>query len=364
MKLSPPMKKFITCIKREYWEYKGSMIWLPTGLAALFLLLILIATIIGKVSFSFDYQNDTISNFTNTSLNEYTQVSEGLKKHPGIDVDIDIDVDGINIITEPASPLDSDPEVELRIEFNDGDFTVVSSGDAAALSLKKSRETLIGGLTIIHIIFVMIAWTAGMFYLMNSLCADRRDSSVLFWKSLPVSELQNVLTKLLVGALLYPLIAVVAAWIIQIAYIVAALIFVSQSSAQPWSLIAPHLHFFNITLGGIASVIVSSLNALPLLAWLLLTSALTKRSPFLFALLPLIAVILVEDWVWNSDHSLDWLARHLPFNYYSYDSFQHMLNGDSNLLANTSLLDLTSGIAIAVVLVGAAVWCRNNRFER
>ena len=56
-------------------------------------------------------------------------------------------------------------------------------------------------------IIFLVMGTVGFFYCIDALYADRADRSVLFWKSLPLSDAETVLSKFATAAVLIPLVA-------------------------------------------------------------------------------------------------------------------------------------------------------------
>ena len=53
---------------------------------------------------------------------------------------------------------------------------------------------------------IITAFIIGVFYCLDALHSERRDRSILFWKSLPVSDLTTVLSKASVPLAILPLI--------------------------------------------------------------------------------------------------------------------------------------------------------------
>lgn len=131
------------------------------------------------------------------------------------------------------------------------------------------------------------------FYLLDGLFTERRDRSILFWKSLPVSDTKTVLSKLFVALVAMPL------WIWALSLLVGLVVFgvlaakVSNTPAaalgtwhgEDWLVLQATL------LGKLA---VAALWYLPVAGWLLLVSVLAKRAPFLWATLPFLVLSLAE----------------------------------------------------------------------
>src|SRR5260370_42562485 len=54
---------------------------------------------------------------------------------------------------------------------------------------------------------IFIVFIVGVFYCLDALHGERRDRSILFWKSLPVSDLTTVLSKVTIPLVVLPLVS-------------------------------------------------------------------------------------------------------------------------------------------------------------
>ncbi len=141
-----------------------------------------------------------------------------------------------------------------------------------------------------------------VFYSIDALYAERRDRSILFWKSLPVSDLIAVLAKASIPLLVLPLIAFGVTVVTHLAMALAssvALLRLGEPVAPLWSMIAlPHLWLW--TFGHF--LMTAAIWYAPFYAWLLLVSAWANRAPLLFALLPPLALVALESIVFHSSY--------------------------------------------------------------
>lgn len=139
-------------------------------------------------------------------------------------------------------------------------------------------------------------WTAmllaALFYCLDALHAERRDRSILFWKSMPVSDLKTVLAKLTVPMLLMPLLALgVIVALEVIATLGLGLIAWFSGRSLNFVASAPLLP---VTIMIAYALGVMTLWLAPVYGWLLLVSAWAKRGAFLWAVLPPLALLLLE----------------------------------------------------------------------
>ena len=139
-------------------------------------------------------------------------------------------------------------------------------------------------------------------YCLEALYGERRDRSILFWKSLPVSDLTTVLAKASIPVVVLPLltfaITVVTQWIMLLLSTVI-LMGSGVSVATLWS----HVPLFQMSLGLLDHLVgFHGLWYAPIYCWLLLVSAWARRAPILWATLPLLAIGVVEKIAFNTSH--------------------------------------------------------------
>ncbi|HEY6843986.1 MAG TPA: ABC transporter permease, partial [Thermoanaerobaculia bacterium] len=139
---------------------------------------------------------------------------------------------------------------------------------------------------------------------------ERRDRSILFWKSLPVSDTTTVLSKAAIPFVILPVftwaVTVVTEWMMLLLSSAALLVrgrnvgllWTSLPWLKMWAMLLHHL------------VIVHSLWYAPLFAWLLFVSAVVKRAPIIWAALPLVAIPIVEKMAFNTSHFVAVMAQH------------------------------------------------------
>ncbi len=141
-----------------------------------------------------------------------------------------------------------------------------------------------------------------VFYCLDALQSERRDRSILFWKSLPVSDVTTVLAKASIPLVVVPLltfaITVVMQW--SMLLVSSAVLLVSGDSvsvlwrntpvASMWALLLYHL------------VTAHAIWPFPIYCWLLLVSGWARRATFLWAVLPLVAIAGVEGIVFRTSH--------------------------------------------------------------
>jgi ABC-2 type transport system permease protein len=148
-------------------------------------------------------------------------------------------------------------------------------------------------------VIMATAFVVGVFYCLDALHGERRDRSILFWKSLPVSDLTTVLSKASIPLVVLPLLTfaiIVAMQLIMLVLSTVVLLMSGLSAAPstPWSQTTLVLLYHLLT--------VHALWHAPIYAWLLLVSGWARRAVFLWAVLPLLAIGVIEKIAFNTSH--------------------------------------------------------------
>src|SRR6267378_3160928 len=140
---------------------------------------------------------------------------------------------------------------------------------------------------------IFVVFIVGVFYCLDALHGERRDRSILFWKSLPVSDLATVLSKAIIPLVVLPLVVfaiIVCVHVLMVLETSANLILHGMSPATTWAAV-PFIQDWLVLLYGLVAV---ALWHAPIYGWLLLVSGWARRATFLWAVLPLIAIQIFE----------------------------------------------------------------------
>lgn len=238
----------------------------------------------------------------------------------------------------------------------------------------------------LSVLFAMILGFVVFFYLLGSLYDDRKDRSILFWKSLPASDTLTIGSKLLSAMIVAPLIF----WVIYvITHVVIMLLFsivIMTLGENPWTLMLSLGSPFKVWGLVLASWFAQAIWALPLYGWLMLVSSFAPRIPLLFAILPPVVLGVLELWIdflktftvndnlfglfgkWfaNSplimsadDHGNEFgVALGAPLT----SEYDHAVT-IGNMLDRLFSSDMLINLVIAAVLLGAALWLRRRATE-
>ena len=212
------------------------------------------------------------------------------------------------------------------------------------------------------------------FSLLGSLYDDRKDRSYLFWKSMPVSDTAEVLTKFAGSIVMAAGIYLGLLMVLGFAWLIAATFMVWYGGGSAWELVWAPAPLISQPFVVLAHYLVWALWALPILGWLLLVSAYAPKAPFMYAVLPPVVIVTFEEMFWDSNYFAEWLLEHVGpgFGRYmikiadngadiSHKIDGHMLTiGDAFTIFGQSLTDpqFLTGLAIGSGLIAGAIWLR------
>jgi len=146
---------------------------------------------------------------------------------------------------------------------------------------------------------LLATFVVGVFYSLDALYGERRERCLLFWKSLPVSDLLTTVSKASVPLVALPLIGLVLSLAVQTVLLVLATAVLGVSGVSPAAVWA-ELRLPEIGLVMVYGTAAHVLWFSPLYGWLLLVSAWARRAPALWALLPPLAIAAGERILFGS----------------------------------------------------------------
>jgi ABC-2 type transport system permease protein len=189
-------------------------------------------------------------------------------------------------------------------------YLIATMGYAmSTTNLAQRRAALEEPLNFAAGVIMGTAFVVSIFYSLDTLHGERRDRSILFWKSLPVSDLTTVLSKASIPLIILPLLAfaiVVATQLIMLILSTLVLLGSGLSVATLWTPV------FQMSLMLLYHLVtVHMLWYAPLYGWLLLISAWARRAAFLWAALPPLAICAVEKIAFNTTHFAAMLQNRL-----------------------------------------------------
>ncbi|MBI2994235.1 MAG: ABC transporter permease [Gammaproteobacteria bacterium] len=243
---------------------------------------------------------------------------------------------------------------------------IATIGRAMAIADLAERQALLEEPSNFAALVIMgVAFLVAVFYCLDALYGERRDRSILFWKSLPVSDAMTVAAKLIIPVVVIPLltfaITVVAQFLMLLLSSLALL-----GSGLDASILWQRAAFFEASVGLFYHLVaIHGFWYAPIFGWLLLASAWAQRMPFLWAVLPPVVIAAVEKIVFGSTHFGRLLLNHMsggpegakfPLDANAVHALEHLSPGSFLLSPG-----LWIGFALAAAFLYAAVRLRRER---
>jgi ABC-2 type transport system permease protein len=212
---------------------------------------------------------------------------------------------------------------------------------------------------------IFTAFIVGVFYCLDALHSERRDRSILFWKSLPVSDFTSVLSKMSIPLIVLPLIVFGIVLLVQFLMLLwsSAILLPSGLAGTTWT----RFNLFQQSVILLYSLIVIVLWHAPIYGWALLISGWARRATFLWAVLPFLAIGILEKIAFDTTHFVSMLKDRLfgagdtafafqPHRGVAVDSLIQLTPG--KYLATPGLW---IGLVFAAAFVAMAIWQRRYR---
>ena len=309
------MNQLAMLIRREFWEHQATFFILPAVITGVFSAILLI--------FLFGFYSDAVI----------------------IDADIDLGTE------------------EEQHEFILRDSSL---GDLFGAQLQKletePRHMLEQRMdqiyTGVSVIWFFSLWIVVFFYLLGALYDDRKDRSVLFWKSMPVSDWLTVVSKLGAGLVLAPAIYFAFTILAHLLLALAATIAGLGQDIDVWTVIWSPANLVSRWISFVGLYGLTLLWCLPFFAWLLLVSSWAKTAPFAWAVGVPIVLVISEGMLTNTSYIGTFISEHTF-------SFQFWQRG-RGLMESVQLVDALQflfALVVGMVFIAGATWFRGKADE-
>ena len=251
-------------LRREFWEHKGAMFWAPLVAAALMFSILSVSVMYagGKGEFN---RNISVNVEKSGEVTERTVVHTSIASLPA--------EDKANIASAVA-----------------GGYVAIAAP-----------------------LFAMLA-VVSFFYCLGALHEERRDRSILFWKSLPVSDAQTVLSKVLTAAVVAPLITITVGVFLSVLALTVVGIVAALNGVNMFGPVMSNTKFYLAPFQLIGMLPVYVVWALPTIGWLLLVSSWAKSKVFLWAVgAPLLALGTLKwvSYLLGGSIDMDWVSQNI-----------------------------------------------------
>jgi ABC-2 type transport system permease protein len=235
-----------------------------------------------------------------------------------------------------------------------------------ALSLAKQYIAIGQPYEVAAGVMMITTILVSVFYCLDALHGERRDRSILFWKSLPVSDLTTVLAKAIVPIIILPVITSVVGAVLQLIMLLlssAVLLGSGLSAGVLWT----QLPWFHMSLLLLYHMLTAhGLWPAPIYGYLLLVSGWARRATFLWATLPVVAIAGIEALAFHTSHFITLVGRrfigdlavhpHMPGGVFPTNPMTHIT--PATFLGSPGLW---IGLAITAAFLAAAVQLRRHQ---
>lgn len=216
-------------------------------------------------------------------------------------------------------------------------------------------------LAFIAFLIMAVTMVVAVFYCLDAFYGERRDRSILFWRSLPVSDTTATLAKASIPLVVVPFVTFAITAVTQ--WIVLGID--AATLAAPGQTVG-HIPLVQMQIGLLYHLIaVHSLWYAPIFAWFLLVSAFAPRAPILWAVVPPIVIEIIEGIAFHTSYFSRFLKYRLSGAPTGHAAVSMNMTADAlsgmtpgHFLASPGLW---SGLILAALFLAAAIQLRRYR---
>jgi ABC-2 type transport system permease protein len=346
------MSAFWTLVKREYLEHKVAMLWVPLILAVLMSIVMMTGAFrvppqfmqIGVENAEFKASGTLTINRSDMGKTKEEQ-EKALRELKSLGIDgVTVDGDTVTIDVEKAKKAEQLPQVKNRIREK----------------IKEAGPVIPAAASMFSLPLLIVAGFVTIFMLLNSLYEERVDRSILFWKSMPVSDTKTVLAKF--TALTGGTFAIA----IGVGLLLTLFGFLLFNLFPGFGLLR-ELAGTTSSISGLFWVWLSILTALvmyilwmaPLYGWFTFVSAASPKAPFFFAFAPIIALVVTEAIMSKRIGLAEEIGhRAIGAHVFTTPALQDLgAAGDNHIMQNISHIPaaLLQGLASSGLWIGLAI---------
>lgn len=335
------MSSFITLIRRDIADHRGTVFWTPMIIAGILALVVIVSAIAGRIDLGVFSAEAWVNSSNNFSI---------------------LGMDNLRAVLSDSG----------KLLFDDG--TGAKPFHAYLDAEKRGQiETMYAFVTgVLAVPIALLAMITLPFAMSSTLYEERKDRSILFWKSMPVTDLEAVGSRMIslpLGTLFWALVAGIALHLVLFLVGLPILLGNGFLPGLTFGLVAAMVKVWALL---VMMAVIYALWAAPVFAWFLLVSSAAPKAPFIiavapFVLIPLFGTILRFDPGFVADPAYRLIGAYVvkPLG----DLDQVMENGDSaeleilftQLAKSFANPELWIGLVVAAALVFAASEVRRRR---
>lgn len=220
---------------------------------------------------------------------------------------------------------------------------------------KIASDTAVQFIMVTSAPFIVVMWLTVFYYYIGALYDDRKDGSILFWRSLPVSETQTVLSKLIAGNVLAPFCTWVCMMVVQLVMLALTSLFLMAHGHGDWyllwlpmTLIVTWLHVFMLML-------FQGVWLLPLFAWFMFCGSFAKKAPVIRAVVPVLLIMMLDMIFTQAHYFCQFIISRFAHAAMLFDS--HLYHDH---LIHSNLASFGLGLGVAMIVISAAIFVRKR----
>lgn len=344
-------RKFVTLLRREMQEYRNSLLITPVAVAGIMVFFMFISiAVANRITATGESIMDVL-------MDEHAA---------GMNITITLDEDAPEpeyvVRDEPAEADEWNFSREWSFRSKLPERPAADSPRDVAAKIESGERSLNPVLNVLHALFLLLLLVTSVNYLLGTLHQDRRDRSVLFWKSMPVSEWEEVATRMAVVCLVAPAVYLAVSMMSQLVSVLLGMVMAWRMDMDPWAVVMGNVDFIGLFRGQLGVMLIWVLWSAPFYAWCLFSSAAARRSPLMFALAFPLGVIIVEKVFLGSDYAASAFGNHIPHPGEEETSQLGFQFYEPNWLS-LDYLGMLLGLVVTGALLSATVWFRKHRFE-
>lgn len=315
------MNAFVMLLRRELWEHRKTFVTLPmvvAGLCFVFLLFGLGTLEFGKVQ---------------------------------IDGDVKFDIDSMNGET-----------VERQLTFSDSSLKVIFAEGLqkfTALPEAEREKMLDVAYTAYAMPLALVLMLVVPTYLLSCLYEERKDRSILFWKSMPVSDVETVVAKLVAGLVMVPLIYLGFVVVLHLLMFCVSVIVGLLYEVPVWDALVTPANLVARWFKGLLAMLYIGVWSLPLLAWVMLVSSSARSVPIAWAIGVPVALIMFEQAALGTGYVARFIARHAS----PFESFEQFQGGLATMMTPLISAEYLLGLVFALAMFAMTIHMRGKASE-
>ena len=229
-----------------------------------------------------------------------------------------------------------------------------------ALLPDEQRERMLNSVyLLIATPLVPVLWVVVFMYFLTCLYDERKDRSILFWKSMPVSDAMTVIAKLLTGLVVVPAIYFMAMMALQLILFLTTVVVALGYSVDTWQTFVAPAHIITRWLQMTAFFVFVACWCLPFFAWIVFVSSWARSIPLVWVIgIPIVLVMLEALFTQG-----EWVRVFIKEHSFPGGLISRLAGGVGDMFQQLLSVEFLVSLVLAVLLLYGAVYFRGKADE-